>query len=120
MPPSLRSVLTLTLISAILVACEPFVKKTAAPVPDESESVVDQSSLNFRNVYDRVLSPRCLECHGIGESVKFETYAEVKSNLARIYQSTVIERRMPKRPQPPLTNYERGLLNAWISAGAPE
>jgi uncharacterized membrane protein len=80
------------------------------------------SELTYSSVYQRVLRPNCVGCHGNGNSngTTLENYGDVKANLKQIYQTTVAQRKMPKAPMRPLTSDQLGILNAWIKADAPE
>lgn len=78
------------------------------------------NSVSFSQVSAKVFEPRCVACHGISGSVSLESYESAKSVLDKIKQSTILEKRMPKTPNPALSPDERQLLAAWIKAGGPK
>lgn len=103
----------------VLAGCNYSKVKTAAedfPSPANYKA----SELSFGSVYSRVFRPNCISCHGNSGDVNLESYASAKSALAKIYQSAIVERKMPKAPGARLSSGQLGLLNAWIKAGAPE
>jgi len=108
------------LILAILLSgCSYSIQKTVQPeVPPSSQ--YKTSELTYGSVYTRVFRASCVGCHGTSGNVNLESYAAARSHLTKIYQSTILERKMPKAPTAPLTADQLGLLNAWIQAGAPE
>lgn len=85
-----------------------------------SPKTFKMSELTYSNVYDKVFRASCVGCHGDAGGVRLESYEQIRSQLQRVYQSVIVERRMPKAPSPPLSASQLGLLNAWIQAGAPE
>jgi len=77
------------------------------------------NKVSFQDVY-KIFRVHCTGCHGSSGGVNLETHAQAKMNLERIHRSTIIERRMPQSPYPPLNQEQLTLLAAWIEAGGPE
>jgi uncharacterized membrane protein len=103
----------------LVTGCNSYVEKQRGnPILPPSNFKI--SELNFSSVYSQVFRPNCISCHGSSGGVNLESYDAVKSQISKIYQSTVVQRRMPKAPAPALTQEQLGLLNAWIEAGAPQ
>lgn len=116
---SIGSFIVVLVAACALAACNYSIQKHSAPnIP--SPANYSKSELSYNSVYDRVLRSSCVGCHGTGGGINLETYSGVKSNLSKIYQAAIIDRKMPKAPNSPLTSNQLGLLNAWILAGAPE
>lgn len=102
-----------------LSGCSYSIQKQSQPeVPPVSQ--YKPSELSFGSVYSRVFRASCVSCHGTSGNINLESYQATKPHLSKIYQSTIVERKMPKSPNAPLTADQLGLLNAWILAGAPE
>ena len=68
----------------------------------------------------RIFQTRCTMCHGRGSSINLESLDGAKGAIGRIYQSTLVTRRMPKSPQPPLSRAELMTIYAWVEAGGPD
>ncbi len=66
----------------------------------------------YSNVRDRVLVPRCLECHKY-----VQRFDSTQKRLGRI-ESEIKTQRMPKGSR--LPKLEEDLLLTWIAAGGPE
>lgn len=75
-------------------------------------------SISYQEVKDKVFVPKCISCHGDSGGVNLENYANARSFLEQIKQSTLIEKRMPKNNL--LNNSEYMILAAWIKAGGPD
>ena len=74
---------------------------------------------SFNQVYKAVLEPRCSKCHGEGdEIVDIGDYNQVKALSAKIYNSTMVTRKMPMKS--PLTEAQFGLLKLWLDNGLPQ
>lgn len=78
----------------------------------------DLSSISYQMVSEKVLSTRCISCHGNSGGVNLESYASVKQHLGAIERTALITKTMPKNGS--LNSSELALLSAWIKAGAPE
>lgn len=85
----------------------------------EDEELLVQT-VSFNDVMNKVFRPKCIGCHGTSGGVSLETLTDARAHLREIWQSTIVERRMPKSPYPPLDDSERRLLRAWIRAGGPD
>lgn len=77
------------------------------------------NKVSFQDV-NKIFRMHCTGCHGNSGNVNLETHAQAKMNLERIRRSTIIERRMPQAPYPPLNQEQLTTLAAWIEAGGPE
>lgn len=114
-----RLIVLLLSIFGLGVGCNSYVQKQRSDLVMPPSSF-KASELNFGRVYSQVLRPSCIGCHGSSGGVNLESYASVKSQIAKIYESTVVQRKMPKAPTASLGDEQLGLLNAWIQAGAPQ
>lgn len=90
--------------------------------PAGASASILSASLDYPSVQAAVIGPQCLRCHsGLGGNqggLSLESYAQVRTALARIYFRSVERRDMP--PSPGLNVAQFDLLKAWIEAGAPE
>lgn len=77
-------------------------------------------SVSFEEVKQKVFLPKCISCHGDSGGINLENYTLAQIHLDKINNATLIERRMPKAPFPPLTQEELLILSAWIKAGGPK
>lgn len=84
---------------------------TQPPVPSAPE-------LTFASVYERVLQPSCVGCHGTRGGVNLETYDNVLDHKKDIVDA-VESGFMPPRSRTPLSAEQKQHLLAWIQAGAP-
>lgn len=109
--------LIVLLVSCLALSCAPIHERGARPYPDKSHYKAEE--LGFNTVKNRVLRPSCIGCHGDGGGVNLESYEKVRANLEGIRKTALLNQSMPKRPVPPLSSYQMGLLNAWLEAGAP-
>lgn len=111
-----------TLVFLSLAACNYKLEKLSAPPRVSGEEVMNQTQLDFALVMEKVIQPKCLECHaaagGNRGGVNLETYAAVFLNLADV-KADIEDGSMPKRRQP-LTQAQKDLILNWIAAGAPE
>jgi uncharacterized membrane protein len=122
---SFRRLPWILILSAVFLgsACS-FTKKkggTAAGAASGIEPTaqqLDQSS--YALVYNTVLQPHCISCHGNSGGVNLETYASAVSVLAKIKAQTIDSQQMPKSPEGPLSTSELQVLNAWIQTGGRE
>ncbi|MGE3757294.1 MAG: hypothetical protein AB7H97_06035, partial [Pseudobdellovibrionaceae bacterium] len=89
--------------------------------PSEGENVRLMASMDYASIHFAVIGPSCLNCHsnatGNQGGVNFETYAQVRANLNRIYFRSIQKKDMPPAG---LDFQQQELLKAWIEAGAPE
>lgn len=115
----MRRFAVLLLIFGLVLGCNRYTRKQQDN-PVMPPSSFKASELNFSSVYSQVLRPSCIGCHGSSGGISVESYASVKANLSKIYDSVIVQRSMPKAPTTSLTDQQLGLLNAWIVAGAPE
>ncbi len=69
--------------------------------------------IDFSTVQSAIFSPKCVSCHQ-----QYASYSAVKNEVSAIV-AAVSAGRMPKSGGP-LSDQLKHLLNAWISAGAPE
>jgi uncharacterized membrane protein len=103
----------------VLNGCNYSIQKTkTTKIPPASE--YSTSELTFKNIYTNIFQKKCVACHGTSGNVNLESYAAVKSQIAKVFDSTLVKMTMPKAPTSPLTVEELGQLNAWIQLGAPE
>lgn len=72
------------------------------------------SSVSFETVYERVFRPNCITCHGNLGGVNLESRQSAREAIERIHQMTLVEKRMPPPPNPPLNEEERTILASWI------
>ena len=68
--------------------------------------------LSFSVIKERILNNNCIQCHKA-----YDDYQTVLSEKDKILNA-VLSDRMPK-DAPPLANNLKGLLSAWVKAGAP-
>ncbi len=76
-----------------------------------------KARLSFNFIYQNILVPNCVSCHGNAGGINLETYSNVKRNLSQIRRSVFDEHSMPKRSA--LTTKELAILWTWIEMGAP-
>ncbi len=100
--------------------CNYHYEKNPSNGSDTSPSDELINSVSYEEVKQKVFLPKCISCHGSSGGVNLETYAPAQSHLDKIYQATIIDRRMPKAPFPPLNGEELLLLSAWIQAKGPK
>ena len=103
----------------IIIGCNYHVEKNPSARLNISPSDEMINSVSFEEVKEKVFLPKCISCHGNSGGINLETYALAEIHLDKINQSSLIERRMPKAPYPPLTKEELTLLSAWIKAKGP-
>ncbi|QDK44672.1 hypothetical protein DOM22_05600 [Bdellovibrio sp. ZAP7] len=114
-----RGFILLFITVCFLSACNYSIQKTPfSLVP--SNSNYSQSELSFAAVYNKVLRPNCIGCHGNSGGINLESYTAVKTRIDKVRESVIAKRSMPKSPTPALDQDQLGLLNAWIERGAPE
>lgn len=117
---STLKVFKLILLGCLLASCTYREEKGSNSYKEiiPSEKLIAKAS--FAQVYNEVFRPKCIACHGTNGNVNLESYGEAKNNLSKIKQITLIERKMPMAPYPPLNDQELMTLAAWIFAGGPE
>lgn len=101
--------LLVTTLAFVLSACGNYdqIKDTG------DDTNLSLSAPDFKGVRAAILEPRCITCHQ-----QYGSYASVRRELSAI-QVAVATDRMPKQGGA-LSNGQKRLLNAWVSAGAPE
>lgn len=88
----------------------------AQPVPPQAPPA--PGLITFSMVYEQVLAPRCVSCHGDRGGINLETYENVFANRQAIVDA-VSDGIMPPRSRGPLTPEQQDLLMRWIQSGAP-
>lgn len=86
-----------------------------------SNRVFSKAELNYATVKQKIFLSRCEGCHNEARprhGIRVDTFEQVKLNLQRIVQSTLVSKSMPVGQ--PLSDSEMALLQAWVEAGAPE
>lgn len=112
----------LCLVSALLLGCNN--RHMPAELQGDSGPKAGGERSN-ELTYEGAIKPifeKCLSCHGAGNALgdwtKYETIIAKKD---RIYDRVVVKKNMPPSSAPiKLTDSERGLIDRWIKAGAPE
>ena len=112
--PAAQKVLFCILLTGVLVSCGFTHLKTSPELALE----VDSKTVGYAQVRDQILKPNCLSCHSGLHAPDLTTYENTKAALAQIHHATLIDMTMPQSG--PLSPKLRGLLQAWIRAGAPE
>ena len=123
---SIRGLLLLMLILSRLTAC------TTGPLMDSSRFGGAAHGMTFTEVIGPILSRACLECHG-GESLESGLDLSSVPDLmkggesgpamvpgnpgASLLYQLIEEETMPPEGEP-LSAADRGLIEAWIKAGA--
>jgi hypothetical protein len=95
-------------------------KEDAAAVVVEDGGSVSEAGPVPSYAYDiaPLLVKSCL-CHVRGgEPPLLDTYANVKSNASRSWQS-ILAGRMPPEGAPSMSNGEKALFQSWVTAGTP-
>jgi uncharacterized membrane protein len=96
--------------------------------PDETAAPAAAVRVSFAQVRG-IIATRCVECHSAHPSnsafdtapagVKFDTPAEIAARADAIEEQAVRTKAMPLGNVTGMTEQERGVLAAWIDAGAP-
>jgi uncharacterized membrane protein len=77
-------------------------------------------AVGYQEVFDTVLSPRCISCHSAGGGnqggVNLETYESTFPLASRIERTTLTDKTMPKGQS--LSDSEISILGAWLAQGA--
>ncbi len=76
------------------------------------------SELSYGLINQKILSAKCVSCHGNSGTINLESYSEVLKNIPLIKKSVFQEKTMPKKGF--LTDEELSYLWNWINIGAPE
>lgn len=95
----------------LLSSCGEFLERKG--VRGEENINFAPESLNFAIIQSKIMTPYCLTCHE-----QYASYAAVRREVDAI-SAAVTSNRMP-RTGGPLPNDLKRLLQAWITAGAPE
>jgi mono/diheme cytochrome c family protein len=84
---------------------------------------LSQAQLEYQNIYDQIIGPKCAGCHGTDGGVTLYSYQQVLSyvvphrpELSLLYE-VMADGRMPK-DGPPLDPAELDLVEKWIANGA--
>ena len=78
------------------------------------------ATFGFNDVNSIVFTPYCLSCHGSQKKPPLNTYAEIKAAIDKIQTEVFVKGAMPPRQAPPLSDYAKQVLQAWIAQGSPE
>ncbi|MES2746012.1 MAG: hypothetical protein V4655_11325 [Bdellovibrionota bacterium] len=82
------------------------------------------ADLNYVTIKERILTPYCLSCHsaagGNRGGINLEVYDSIASRLATIRRTTIEAKTMPPSSSPQLPAEAIQLLDAWLTAGAPQ
>lgn len=116
---TLKRIARVGFLAFLLSGCQPEHK----PFDGRDDIEVPQKlveSVSFNELYNRVLEPKCIGCHGSSGNVNLETYQGARAAMARIQRSVLNARQMPKTPFTPLDREQLQLVAAWIKAGGPE
>lgn len=89
------------------------------PAPGDGNDSNSSDRVTFDDVNDRIIVPRCVECHGASGGVNLEGYARVKNEVPAIKEVVLKYKMMPPPEKEPLTEEELELLKKWIDQGAP-
>lgn len=103
------------------------------------EPPIAQLPLNYKNIYEQILRPKCVKCHNPdhesdASTILFFPYNEIseaprrwkspasESKIIRSVTRTDQDRMPPPPPEgaEPLTSQELEFLSRWIDAGVPE
>jgi uncharacterized membrane protein len=108
-------------LMSFLNGCNYLVSQGKAADPAGATSQGQKAEVGFQMVFQKVIGPRCTECHsdraGNLGAVNLETYANTLALLQEI-RDDIMTSRMPKN-RPPLNAEEKQMLLAWIDAGGP-
>lgn len=84
---------------------------------------------NFESISAMILQPRCIGCHGEGDSLDFSSYAKILENKG-LFQSkpgeeslfvvAVASGMMPPKKNPDLSEEEVSVIRQWVMLGIPE
>ena len=117
-----RIVVALPVAAAMLIAALFF---TMAPPP---AATVAKGDVSFDQVR-AVINERCVACHAAKPSqqgitappagVILETPAQLRRWSVKIHEQAVLRRTMPAANATGMSDEERGVLAAWVAAGAP-
>ena len=114
-PAQFRTFALLFLGSLSWVGCSYSTQKVPADATTVSAELL--SKVSYQMVKTEVFDKSCVSCHGVSGGVNLESYESAVAVLARIKTSTIDEKRMPKAPDPPLSQRQREVLSAWIQVG---
>lgn len=79
-----------------------------------------RETVSFKQLYDEVLIPKCISCHGSAGGINLESFNSCKTHLHEIERATLQAKTMPKSPVTSLNRRQLELLTAWIEAGGPD
>lgn len=98
-----------------------FTESRMAGGPNQSDSsgtLASGTVLGYNSLKTMIFQPRCIACHGSSGGVNLETYASAAGVASAIQSAVVDQQIMP--PTGPLSASDQALIQAWVSAGAPE
>lgn len=111
----------LVIVASLFSACNYTRLKQTGDNTNQALGTIDQNEkltmMNYEFINTRIISPKCMNCHGNSGNVNLESYENVVSHLASIRKTVFVEQTMPKRGS--LTTDEKRLLMNWIALGAP-
>lgn len=116
----------LFILCCLWVAACNFHESKLPPSDDWDEGQLD-SPIRFSLVLEKVIRPRCFDCHASDNSksgIDFSDYSSVKEYLTpkkpeeSDFYLAVKENRMPQPPLPPLSEKSKRLIYRWIEQGA--
>lgn len=105
-------ILNIVILSVFFISCGNSVEFKEDLIPNFSGQI-PLSSLNFTTIKNSIIDKSCLKCHA-GYS-EYETVFKIKDKILQM----VLDGRMPKNA-PALDDELKGLLSAWVRAGAPK
>jgi mono/diheme cytochrome c family protein len=111
----LRNIALLCLGAMSLASCSYDVQKV--PSSDAKLSAELLAKVSYQKVKVEVFDRSCVSCHGNSGNVNLESYDSAVLVLDKIKASAILERRMPKSPNPPLDQDQLNTLAAWIQVG---
>lgn len=115
----MRRLLYFVILSTLLAGCNYTHLKGASNDNQRFNLPTEEKhQLSYSYVVKKVFARNCVSCHGNSGDVNLETYAQIRSNLAKIKQSVFVDHTMPKRGT--LTDEEMSILWSWIDLDAPE
>ncbi len=108
------------LVSAVILdGCGYLVDQRSSLAPGKNEELtpIQKAQLSFRDVYQGVIEPKCVKCHGTSGGVNLQNYENVLLNIRAVESSTLVRKTMPKNDS--LSSYQLQILAAWIDNGGP-
>ncbi|QQS51209.1 MAG: hypothetical protein IPM71_00350 [Bacteroidota bacterium] len=113
----------LILAAFLITACYYDSKESLFP---QTDNACDSTSMTYSGSVEPVISQYCVSCHGsvpIGNSIKLETYADVKIQADNGKLIGSITHASGYSPMPKgsakLSTCNISILETWVNAGAP-